>query len=99
MNSPPSRFWPGALTPLQGSLVAQDAVWRSSSYHVGRRISPDDIRQCLFVGLSLPLGLAVAILVWRCVELAPPNLRIPVSFADEPEYRYEHSPPQFVTSL
>jgi hypothetical protein len=99
MNSPPSRFWPGALTPLRVSLGAQNAVWRSSSYHVGRRISPDDIRQGLLLGLSLPISLAIAILVWRCVELAPPNLRIHVSFADEPEYRYEHSPPQFVTSL
>ena len=100
MNSLAS-FWPGALTPLRVSLSAQDAVWRSPSYHVGRRISPDGIRHGLFLGLSLPISLAVAVamLGWHCVELAPPNLRIRVSFADEPEYRYEHSPPSFVTSL
>ena len=42
MSSPPSRFWPGDLTPLRASHVAPDAVWRSSSYPAGRRTSPSD---------------------------------------------------------
>jgi len=100
MNSPPSRFRPGSVTPLQVLVVAQTAVWRSSSFNTDRRTSPDDIRRGHSRRSSLRSVLAVVKLVLRCAELAGSNpLLTHPSFAEEPEYRYDHSPPPLATSL
>ncbi len=97
MNSPPCRFWPGALMPLQVFFAAPAAVWRCSSSDIGRRVSASG-GHCIFHPNLLPGPLA-AKFVLGCASLAQSVLLPRVSFADEPEYRYEHSPPVPVVSL
>ena len=78
MNSPPSRFWPGALTPLQGRSVTRRAVGRSSSFRLDRGASPCDTISGHSFKTGLLLGLTAARLVFRS---ARPDKADPVSRA------------------
>jgi len=94
MKGPPGCFWPGALTPLQAVFAAYAAVWRCSSSDSGRRASPNGTgHDHHALRPSFLAGLLAARFVLGCANLAQSVLLPRVSFTDEPEYRYEHSPP------
>ena len=99
MSTPPSRFWPGALTPLRVCLVVPCAVWRFLSSFAGRQISPDGMQPSRLPGSSFFCCLPLPKLVPGCARLAKSVFLFRISLTDEPEYCYEHSPPLSVVLL
>lgn len=94
MKSPPSRFWPGELTPLQGLYAYRSADRRSSSYHLARRTSPSDTALNHSLKASIFHYLTVATLLFRYARHDRTDPVLTHSSATcKVEYRYEHSPP------